>query len=288
MADERMILTKLPEEEHGLKRAPQSSPFETYEKAFKIGTACLAVFYGLGLLVSNQYLIGLGVTDFSSVKPKYILTGAWSVLLTMVASFPFLWPLLRRKNHDSHDLVYIRLVIGILASLVVSRLIYGALEIGREWHFKQQLIFIAVVSSISSYFFAEWMFREARRGRKGEDPWYHRKYTLIQYAVVGIMVTLALTRYMATHLYGTINEAMGGGKPVEAQLILTKDGLDTWSHLGGAISNGTPITLSQSVKILYQSEHELAVRAVYQQGSNSKERIVLLKRDLVSAILPGI
>src|SRR5579864_7236998 len=62
--------------------------FDLAEKVTKAAALVLAVSYGLGLVISNQYLAPLGISDFSSLKPKYILTGLWTLLLLTIASLP--------------------------------------------------------------------------------------------------------------------------------------------------------------------------------------------------------
>src|SRR5262249_10866700 len=46
------------------------------------------------LLVSNEYLVSLGISDFSSLRPKFVLTGAWVFLMYAFSSLPALLPAL--------------------------------------------------------------------------------------------------------------------------------------------------------------------------------------------------
>jgi hypothetical protein len=63
------------------KASGPMSPFEIAEKITKAAALVLAVSYSLGVLISNQYLMALGASDFASVRPKYVITGLWTILL---------------------------------------------------------------------------------------------------------------------------------------------------------------------------------------------------------------
>ncbi|SRR6266481_462397 len=67
---------------------PELFTFELFERAAKITIVIVGVLYGLGLLITNTYLASIGVSDFSSIKPKYIITGAWSFLILLLAALP--------------------------------------------------------------------------------------------------------------------------------------------------------------------------------------------------------
>src|SRR5436305_933385 len=69
------------------------SSFEMAEKISKAAALLVAVSYGLGVLISNEYLIALGVSDFASLRPKYIITGLWTIVLIVLAALPILLPM---------------------------------------------------------------------------------------------------------------------------------------------------------------------------------------------------
>ncbi len=63
------------------------------ELAIKLVTVVLGVLYGLGLLVSNMHLMKLGISDFTSLQARNIMTGFLFVfytflLLLVVVSIP--------------------------------------------------------------------------------------------------------------------------------------------------------------------------------------------------------
>jgi hypothetical protein len=65
----------------------------------KVSVIAVAFLYGLGLLVTNEYLITIGVSDFTSVRPKYIVTGVWVLSIVAATFIPILFPLLARERH---------------------------------------------------------------------------------------------------------------------------------------------------------------------------------------------
>src|SRR6266404_1790690 len=68
--------------------------FETAEKLAKSIIALVALMYGLGLFVTNRHLLSLGISDFSALRPKYVLTGAWILPLLLLSSLPAIFPFL--------------------------------------------------------------------------------------------------------------------------------------------------------------------------------------------------
>src|SRR6185437_9498713 len=54
-----------------------------------------------GLLITNQYLVTIGVSDYSSVRPKYVATGLWGLLLIFTVTMPLVIPALFYDSSDS-------------------------------------------------------------------------------------------------------------------------------------------------------------------------------------------
>jgi hypothetical protein len=63
------------------------------EHAVKSLAAFTVLLYALGLLTANQYLMGIGISDFSSLKPKFVLTGIWSFAFYLFSSSPIVIPM---------------------------------------------------------------------------------------------------------------------------------------------------------------------------------------------------
>src|ERR1700744_1376402 len=53
-----------------------------------IATITVAVFYGVGLLVTNAYLLSIGVNDFNLLRARCVLTGTWATLLILCVALP--------------------------------------------------------------------------------------------------------------------------------------------------------------------------------------------------------
>jgi len=60
--------------EHETK-SPQISAFDFLERSAKVVLASLALLYAAGLFVTNFALRSLDITDFSSLRAKYVATG---------------------------------------------------------------------------------------------------------------------------------------------------------------------------------------------------------------------
>ena len=90
----------------------------------------VAVLYVIGLLVSNEYLMYWGISDFSSFRPKCVLTGTWTVilltgfLLPVIAPF-LLIPSITFKTTQGIKQIFKTAVIGAVVGLGVD---YGVLN----------------------------------------------------------------------------------------------------------------------------------------------------------------
>src|SRR5580704_17406643 len=60
----------------------------TLEPTVKIASLIGIGLYVIGLLVFNVFLAKYGITDFAALKPQCLFTGAWAVVLLMLAALP--------------------------------------------------------------------------------------------------------------------------------------------------------------------------------------------------------
>ncbi len=70
--------------EHGTVPLP-SRREPTVEAATRLGAAGALLLYALGLLTVNTYLYRVGISDFSLLRARFILTGALTVVPIVLA-----------------------------------------------------------------------------------------------------------------------------------------------------------------------------------------------------------
>jgi hypothetical protein len=235
-----------------------------------------AVLYTLGLIGTNLYLLSIGVSDFSSLRPKYIMTGFWILLMAFLTFLPALGVALATVSRPgSKRTVFINVVICFIGTLL---LFYTVNE-----RVKAETNVVIVLVIIQ--FFATCMILIQLPSGKDVFPGYAR-FVIIELA----FASLIMPPLFARAFYPLIPEALGGGKPMTAQIILGKDGFSFWKQAGLIVQTNTDSgnadsNVSGNVEVLYQSEHEIVIRASYKDGGQRILRTIILNKSLVDGII---
>jgi hypothetical protein len=270
-------------------KAEQQSPFEAVENITKAVVAVVAVAYALGMVVSNQYLISLGASDFSSVRPKYILTGGWVLIMMVLSAFPVLLPLIAYEkllSWRSLPLFGLGLLFSCFAGAGLSRF----LRFDYAWLNEQHEVLKTAGTLVATCCIVGGILviaiRRVRLIEIAGSQW-------MGYVVVALMLCCLLalvTSQVAGHIYSHIPEAMGGGKAVMAEIILNDKGVAFWEqflplHPRPATA---PRRAIQFAKILYQDENQLIIEIEQERPDHPElkhtNKSLILKRDLVDGI----
>jgi hypothetical protein len=252
---------------------------DLFEKAAKAGGTTIIGLYALGLMVSNEYLMLWGVSDFSSFRPKCIVTGTWTFLLFMGCLLPVLSPILLVPTPTLKTISGIgRLIGAIMLGVVVglSLMVVVLDTITRHkvstfflWYAFGEIIFAPV-----AFLFCAAIYRMTR--------------TYLRFRPVGTLLagTLALGTILSfvygvsLAVYGAVPEALGGGQSVAGQLILNKDGVRVWKQLAGGINSETVDSgFTGSVQILYQNDREFLLKT-------DKQELLLINKSLFDGFIP--
>ncbi|HEY1527878.1 MAG TPA: hypothetical protein VGH51_16720 [Candidatus Angelobacter sp.] len=267
----------------------QQKPFEAIEKITKAIVAVVAVSYALGMVVSNQYLIALGASDFSSVRPKYILTGGWVLIMMVLSALPVLLPLISCEKLLSWGSLLL-FGLGLLFSCLAGAGLLRFLRFDYAWLNEQHEVLktagtLAAVCCICGGLLVI-AIRKVRLIEIARSQW-------MGHVVVALIVCCLLalvTSQVAGHIYGHIPEAMGGGKAVMAYIILNDKGVGFWEqflplHPRPLIAPKRGI---QFAKILYQDEKQLIIEIEQERPDKPQlkhtNKSLILKRDLVDGI----
>jgi hypothetical protein len=274
-----------------MQEARTQSLSKMLEAVTKGSVVVIAILYGLGLLVSNEYLISIGVSDFTSVRPKYVLTGTWVLFLAAAASIPTVLPIALRLQRPAEKIA------GITVGAVIA---YGILEFAgvalRIHEFKdiaKPLILLLCVSfAVYLQTWAIWKLATIPAA-------FLAAATILLACFGGITATFIIAR----GIYPKVPEALGGGKPLLGRIILNKEGAEFWRDAGVEKSDPTKKTddtfedtaRSRSAKILYQDEHVMVIevqttRVTPKLGEpgevkSTQTRTILLNKSLVDAVI---
>lgn len=256
--------------------------FSHVEQAVKSLAAFTILLYALGLLTANQYLMSIGISDFSSLKPKFVLTGIWVFAFYIFSSSPVIVPLLysffSKKPLQGNHLRYAAFsVFGFAVGFVLDA---GLLTVLIRGNTLSSLMWNSYILNIipvaSGPLLIAVLLPSEKRSRAA------RLFVGGMLALVGLAVFSDLT----VALYDVIPDAYGGGLPVVAMLYFNKDGARLWHNLQATTcSCSTPeSTISSPIYILYQNEQQLIVKTKFGVADASgqyREQVVAVNKNLL-------
>lgn len=260
------------------------------ETVTKASVIAVALLYGLGLLVTNEYLITIGVSDFTSVRPKYIVTGVWVLSIVAATFIPILFPLLARERRMAGKIgsAAVGTVVAWLSLIFVMRVL-GVPELREIW--KPLTLLLCCSCAIC---FQTWFLRKVL---------VFLPISALTIVLLGCFGGITMTFIVAKKIYPKVPEALGGGKPISGRIILNKEGAEFWLDAGVEKSDPSKKTddtfedtaRSRSVKILYQDEHVMVIdvqttRVTPKLGEtgnvkSTQTRTMLLNKSLVDAVI---
>lgn len=253
--------------------------------------------YVVGLLIVNMYLYQIGMTDFSVLRTRFILTGVLATLPVMVVILIVLEVATtivgiktkhraeraRGKRISGSDLVFHGLV-PILALIGTVVLLVTAGGIDFRWSlapvvlFYLALLFLALDStSKNSLILSGWA-----RGSDGWQPSRVQKIEVHATTIVlgGILAFIYLDTFAST-FYPKTPEQFGGGKPKQVQIVLSPESAALGVALGFGAATDSPIV--RRVDLLWESDKVYVVRDLAKPDG----QIIQIDRDAVSAVVLG-
>jgi len=264
--------------------------FELFERAAKVTIVAVGVLYSLGLLITNTYLALIGVSDFSSIKPKYIVTGAWSSLVFLLASLPSIFLILGWHELRNYEIQLKNLIVDLLSRVIVGIMItvYGYHILIFSLHIQDSFLFSTLIfkwtGSVSVAIIFSWYWIKIWLKRRSPSILTSKlvNYTYLVFVIWLAMILGGIT-LTAKKIYAKTPEALGGGKPTAAELIFNPEGMTFWKQAGATEPTSPSSTNSGRVLILYQDEHEFVIKTQYKNGN---DKIIFLNKSLVQGFLP--
>jgi hypothetical protein len=263
----------------------QGWSFAHFEKGAKVLAAFAFGLYVLGFLVSNQYLVLLGISDFSSLRPKFVLTGAWVFLLYLFSSLPGWVPLLYVYRFGRNRRINSWRIVGI--AILCIPLAVG-LYLGLASMLMQSLHPWALHWAITAFGWISMGFPWLILALYPDDV--KNKSGAIAFGVLICFTLLVFSHGMAHDVYCQVPEAYGGGRAVEVKLYFNKNGSQFWKGLDAShctqsnpeSSGGTP------VYIMYQNEKDIMVGTCMTLWDAKGKRsfgVITINRNLLDGIV---
>lgn len=263
------------------------------ENTSKLILVVVAVLYSLGLIVTNSYLLSFGITEFGLLRPRFVLTGALSVLPLAVGLFScylacFVTAMFLEIVFKGPSTYLIRLIIFYVISLVFSVLMFFYPVFFWSLGGSQSLWVAVAMGIIGVYPYFIIGFSEVfepmilSRISNGDDlqpnvvlPKWHqliRQMGKLNSGVIGFGGFVIICLYMGVMVRGifpSVPQQFGGGEPRTVVLVLDQD-----ANPGSfEIQN-----LLEPVELIWQTEAGYVVR----QDDGS---VVLVNDRIVNGVI---
>jgi hypothetical protein len=227
----------------------------------------VAALYTLGLVVTNQYLISINSSDFTSLQPKCAITGAWSLALVVVSALPALmfflsWSLAERYSHSEkvRQLLVRSAIVCAGVGLGVALAIFGLNSVISLLRVPADPALVPLKDSLCLDVSASVGFLGA--------IWGFVRLLPPKIFKIALVIYVALCLYFAAHvsqslgyIYGEVPQALAGGRPLHAALIFNQNGVAFWRDIGGdfsSLNNGSK--RSVEVEVLFQDRDYFVIR----------------------------
>jgi len=282
--------------------APQRGkiPIETLVRSVAIVGA---LFYVLGFLTTNAYLYKLGVSDFSLLRTRFILTGVLTLAPLALALIGGIYAALDATVYGGHTGLTTRAYLWILADIALPFALYFTLfsvvaenDVGTSARDAALLSAVCAII-VLALLVALALYRKSERrplshlAYRGQPITYDRfterfgvpngvVETMI-FAVAGVVLFLAYVGLFGQYFYPALPEQLGGGRPRMAQILVTADAVPAVRELGLDVTEDAP--LSPPVQLLWEGEESYVIRL----PRPNNRAVVQIARGLVGGVVTG-
>jgi hypothetical protein len=265
--------------------------------------AVTAVFYVCGFLTTNAYLYRLGVSDFSLLRTRFVLTGALALLPLLQG---ILWAVYtatdveifstgRRLSRRGYllvlvDVVFLFALYFALFAFAADNDLLTAARLAATLSVLCVVVVLGLLGLLVLYRSAERrpISRALYRGQPGADEHIARRFGVrdvtIDAATMAVLVVVLLLTYLTLfgdRFYAFFPEQIGGGRPRMAQLLVAQSAIPAARQLGLDVDEGDP--LSEPVALLWLGEESYVIRL---PGANDRP-VVQVGRGLIDGIVTG-
>src|SRR5918994_919352 len=203
-----------------------------------------ALFYVLGFLTTNAYLYKLGVSDFSLLRTRFILTGVLTLAPLVLALIGGIYAALDVTVYGSHAGLTSRAYLWILADIALPFALYFTLfsvvaenDVGTSARDAALLSAVCAVIVLALLVVLALYRKSERRplshlAYRGQPVSYDRfterfgvpngvVETMI-FAVAGVVLFLAYIGLFGQYFYPTLPEQLGGGRTRMAPILVSR------------------------------------------------------------------
>jgi hypothetical protein len=263
---------------------------DAVELTAKLVAGLAIVCYAFGLISTNLYLAKFGITDFSVLRPKCIVTGGWVLSVILISSAPFLITLYRQPpslTKPNYQRVFIHigryLVASIIPWIVLVSFVYWTsqpFDLDRDYLSTASRHDWSQASVISFLF----MIFGLILGGSAKSTVYaiRSKFIgplLIVRAAALLISMLAIVSLFVYVIFPGLPSSLAGGEIEKVTLLTNEAHLSALQELGIMFNSSKKCPhLSDVVGLVYETDHNILIQRF-------KLPPTLLDRSLVDAIV---
>jgi hypothetical protein len=263
-----------------------------------------ALFYVRGFLTTNAYLYKLGVSDFSLLRTRFILTGVLTLAPLALALIGGIYAALDVTVYGSDSGLTTRAYLWILADIALPFALYFTFFSGvaendvvtsaRDAASLSAVCAVIVLALLVSLA----LYRKSERrplshlAYRGQQPVSYDRFTerfgvpnevveTMIFAVAGVVLFLAYIGLFGQYFYPTLPEQLGGGRPRMAQILVSGEAVPAVRELGLEVTEDAP--LSPPVQLLWEGEESYVIRLPRPPHG----AVVQIARSLVGGVVTG-
>ncbi|MBI5805705.1 hypothetical protein HZA73_06620 [candidate division TA06 bacterium] len=252
--------------------------FNKLEKITKLSLAFIGFCFLIGYVISCFYLSNYGITDFSFIRLKHILTGA-SFLLYIIAPALIIFPIYHLfKNKPTIKRFFYAVSATLFVFITLSMIML-------EIFWKPQIKYI----NILNFIFGGWSI-------------YVKQYGLIIFGLYLLVVYLFLERkdrsamsfisiififtfivslfYYSFLVYPYTNSVFGGGEIRHIDIYIADQYVSTAKSMGFVFTKDTDKYTINNVTLIHETEDNLYIKHPYINTTKFKDVICLSKKGV--------
>ncbi|MDQ3412720.1 MAG: hypothetical protein M3509_11455 [Chloroflexota bacterium] len=284
----------------GGAKSSQERPIEQIVRSLAV---IAAMFYVVGFLTANSYLYLLGVSDFSLLRTRFILTGVL-VLAPLAFALAFgVYAAIDAAVYEERGSGFNRTLLWLASDVLLPFALYFALfSFVAENDILTAAIDAALLSVTCSVIVLALLAALAVHRRTDRRPVSHLFYggdraiterfnhrfgipaALVEqlaFVIAGTLLFLAYVGLFGSRFYPDLPEQIGGGRPRTTQLLIAAGSEATVNRLGLAVTAADP--LSPPVQLLWEGEESYVIRLPLPR----QRAVVQIDHGLVDGVVTG-
>ncbi|MEH1839309.1 MAG: hypothetical protein V7L20_11175 [Nostoc sp.] len=266
----------------------------SWETIVKIFTVLAVLCYLVGILTVNDYLYSLGISDFSSLKPRFIYTGVlvlFSIFSNLTFSIIVFMYRFKYKVESIKDLKFERISLRFLWQILFSSLV-GSLFFAVVYFVLFSFLFHfdppepSSIKTTIKDIFEVWFWGSIVCVCPGIILFFNTsiinsqaRFSILLF--LGFLFIIVFSYYLTSfgyYVYPLIPEQYGGGKPKEVKIFFKEDISKEIEKIG---INTQVNTDTQKIKLLFEGDKNYILKI---EETKKKTEIVQINKDDVRGI----